>query len=99
MKTEEIAQWVIDNRYSKSENNKVSDSEMYYTLIDKINEALSIGSVTPRYFYVVEKNYGEDLEQLSIGLETLEQAKTFKDSDYHKKRNPNAFIVCTINEG
>ena len=62
-------------------------------------EQCNIDSVTPRYFYVVEKNDEEDLEQLSIGLETLEQAKTFKDSDYHKKKNPNAFIVCTFNEG
>ena len=28
--TKEIAQWVIDNRYSKSENEKVSDVEMYH---------------------------------------------------------------------
>jgi hypothetical protein len=25
-----IAQWVIDNRYPKSENEKVSDVEMYH---------------------------------------------------------------------
>jgi len=37
MKTEEIAQWVINNRYSKSENDKVSDSEMYYFIVDEIN--------------------------------------------------------------
>ena len=41
MNKEQIAQWVIDNRYSKSENNKVSDSEMYYTLIDKLEEAIN----------------------------------------------------------
>jgi hypothetical protein len=32
---EEVAQWVIDNRYAKSELEKVSDSEMYNTIIDK----------------------------------------------------------------
>lgn len=32
---EEIAQWVIDNRYSKNESTKVSDFEMYNTIIDK----------------------------------------------------------------
>lgn len=37
---EEIAQWVIDNRYPKSENNKVSDAEMYHTLIEAINQVL-----------------------------------------------------------
>jgi len=45
MKKEEIAQWVIDNRYSKSEKEKVSDFEMYNLLIEKI-EALSICEVT-----------------------------------------------------
>ena len=41
MKTaEQIAQWVIDNRYPKSENNKVSDTEMYQTLIEAINQVL-----------------------------------------------------------
>lgn len=39
MKTaEEIAQWAINNRYPKSENNKVSDAEMYNTLVDSIKE-------------------------------------------------------------
>lgn len=41
MKTiQEIAQWVIDNRYPKSENNKVSDAEMYHTLIEAMNQVL-----------------------------------------------------------
>lgn len=41
MKTiEEIAQWVIDNRYPKSENDKVSDFEMYHTLIEAMNQVL-----------------------------------------------------------
>lgn len=34
---EQIAQWVIDNRYPKSENNKVSDFEMFTTIVEKIN--------------------------------------------------------------
>jgi hypothetical protein len=38
--TQEIAQWVIDNRYPKSENNKVSDAEMYHTLIEAMNQVL-----------------------------------------------------------
>ena len=41
MKTiEEIAQWVINNRYHKSENDKVSDAEMYQTLIEAMNQVL-----------------------------------------------------------
>lgn len=39
MKTpEEIAQWVIDNRYSRSEKEKVSDREIYLTLVSEIKE-------------------------------------------------------------
>jgi len=46
MKTvQEIAQWVIDNRYPKSENNKVSDSEMYYTLVESIEKLCTIPRV------------------------------------------------------
>jgi len=41
MKTiQEIAQWVISNRYPKSENDKVSDAEMYHTLIEAMNQVL-----------------------------------------------------------
>lgn len=37
MKTaEEIAQWVISNRYPLSENEKVSDFEMYNKLVEDI---------------------------------------------------------------
>ena len=39
MTKEEIAQWVIDNRYAKSEYEKVSDFEMYHTIVEQI-EAL-----------------------------------------------------------
>ena len=41
MKTiEEIAQWVINNRYPKSENDKVSDAEMFHTLVEAMNQVL-----------------------------------------------------------
>jgi hypothetical protein len=41
MKTiQEIAQWVINNRYPKIENDKVSDAEMYHTLIEAMNQVL-----------------------------------------------------------
>lgn len=37
MKTpEEIAQWVINNRYPQNEKQKVSDAEMYHTLVESI---------------------------------------------------------------
>jgi len=35
---EELAQWVIDNRYPKSQNQKVGDFEMFTTLVEKIKE-------------------------------------------------------------
>lgn len=39
MKTsKEIAQWVIDNRYPKNENEKVSDFEMFQELVNSIDE-------------------------------------------------------------
>lgn len=38
MKAEEIAQWVIDNRYSKSEKQKISDAEMYRFIVNVINK-------------------------------------------------------------
>lgn len=41
MKAEEIAQWVIDNRYAKNENQKISDIEMYHTLVEKITSVWS----------------------------------------------------------
>jgi hypothetical protein len=37
---EEIAQWIIDNRYPKSENEKTSDFEMYHFIIDEIEKLL-----------------------------------------------------------
>jgi hypothetical protein len=41
MTKEEVAQWAVNNRYPKSENNKISDSEMYHTLIKKIEQAIN----------------------------------------------------------
>lgn len=36
MTPENIAQWVIDNRYPKSEQDKVSDHEMYHFVLSEI---------------------------------------------------------------
>jgi hypothetical protein len=33
---QELAQWVIDNRYPKSQNDKISDFEMYHTIVDSL---------------------------------------------------------------
>jgi hypothetical protein len=49
MKTaKEIAQWVIDNRYPKSENEKVSDAEMYHELVEGIEKLCNIPAVISR---------------------------------------------------
>jgi hypothetical protein len=46
MKPGEIAQWVIDNRYPKSEHEKIGDAEMYHTIIEKINQVLLLTAVS-----------------------------------------------------
>jgi hypothetical protein len=35
---EDIAQWVIEFRFTKNEYAKVSDSEMYHTIIEKVTK-------------------------------------------------------------
>lgn len=35
---EQIAQWVIDNRYPKGEYQNTPDSEIYHTILDGIND-------------------------------------------------------------
>ena len=54
--------------------------------------------INPGLFYVVaEYDYGDgDWEQLSIGLDTYEEALKFKDTEYIKEKYPNAFIVCSL---
>jgi len=42
-----IAQWVIDNRYPKSEFNKVSDMEMYHEIVGMIDKLINKNSVIP----------------------------------------------------
>lgn len=49
MKTpEEIAQWVVDNRYPQNEKQKVSDAEMYHNLVDSIANLCNLSVVTNR---------------------------------------------------
>lgn len=40
MTKEEVAQWVIDERYPKGEYEKISDHELYHGLIEKIELVL-----------------------------------------------------------
>lgn len=76
MKKEEIAQWVIDNRYAKSEKEKVSDFEMYHLLIEKI-EALSICEVNRSLPTMDERNL--EVKRLTH--------KLYKKDDYFGKSN------------
>ncbi len=61
--------------------------EKEHTELKERNKELESGC-----FFVMERK-GEDVEQLSISFETLEEAEKFKNSDYHKKHSPYAFIV------
>lgn len=53
---QEVAQWVIDNRYPKSENNKVNDFELYHLLSDKINNMLNKQFMELTYPHIDGKN-------------------------------------------
>ena len=74
--TEQIAQWVIDNRYPKSEYDKVSDSEMYFALVERIVKLL-------------EQNLREELIKYEIFCDSL---IPFSPNDlvdrYLKQRKP-----------
>lgn len=43
MTPKEIAQYVIDDRYPKNENDKVSDVEMYHWIIENIKLLINSG--------------------------------------------------------
>ena len=56
MKTaEQIAQWVIDNRYPKSEDNKVSDFEMYNQLVEDIRDLRRMSGISGCFIINKEK--------------------------------------------
>lgn len=59
-----IAQWVIDNRYPKSEFNKVSDMEMYHEIVGMIDKLINKNSVIPNVvsFCKCEKGICENLD-------------------------------------
>lgn len=57
-----------------------------------------LADVSPRLFYLVDHNERDNLELLTNGL-TYDKAKEHKDSDFCKKKWPNAFIIADLNEG
>jgi len=54
--------------------------------------------ISPSKFFVVVRTSDEDWEQLSIGLDTYNQAIDYINSEQTKNKYPYAFIVCTINK-
>ena len=59
---EEIAQYVIDNRFSKSENDKVTDSELYHFLVDSIEQ------FKPKWISVEDRLPEERIPVLCFGF-------------------------------
>jgi len=57
-----------------------------------------ITDVIPRLFFVVARTSEENLEQITTGLKTYDEAKNYRDSDFCKKRWEYAFVVCSLNE-
>lgn len=58
MNKQEIAQWVIDNRYPKNENDKISDFEMFCFIKDNIS--LTLRQQREICAEVVGKTWGKD---------------------------------------
>ena len=54
MNKDNIAQWVIDNRYPKSEFNKISDMEMYHEIVGMIDKLINKNSVIPDVSEILE---------------------------------------------
>ncbi|MCE5332737.1 MAG: hypothetical protein LLF95_11445 [Bacteroidales bacterium] len=56
MKTpEEIAQWVINNRYPRNEKEKISDAEMYHSLVESITNLCNMPVVNGWHLFDEQK--------------------------------------------
>lgn len=78
MKTpEEIAQWVINNRYPQNEKQKVSDAEMYNNLVDSIANLCNLPVVMPRILHFVDEN-GNNVDLNAAGV----NAKLLRDGTF-----------------
>lgn len=58
---EQIAQWVIDHRYPKSEFDKMSDFEMYHGLVDRINSLIKKQNKSKMLIRVLSHREFDDL--------------------------------------
>ena len=73
---EEAAQWVIDNRYAKSELEKVSDFEMYNTIIDKCSkwqQERSYSEEDLRYAFECATDLNPSFESFSAWFEQFKK--------------------------
>lgn len=73
--------------------NNSSDSEWW----EDVSECF-INNINPCLFYVVAYNSEDNLDQITIGLKTYDEAKHYRDGNFCKNKYPNAFIVCSLNE-
>lgn len=74
MSIEEIAQWVIDNRYPKSEQDKLSDFELYNGLVEKMQQFKA-----PKAQEQYEGYEDWDDERDCLGSEILAYKQIIKD--------------------
>jgi hypothetical protein len=64
----QIAQWVIDNRYPKSESEKVSDFEIYHTILESL-PTIEEGMAAASNVVYMEGYTDEQLTFFKIGFE------------------------------
>lgn len=84
MTAADIAQWVINNRYPKTETDKVSDFEMYHEIIDKIQNNFISKSETLTKGLIQKGCYNCIYNHIDIALEPCIYCHNFSK---HKANN------------
>jgi hypothetical protein len=79
---EEVAQWVINNRYAKSELVKVSDFEMYNTIIDKCSKLQQEISYSEEEFAI---GFAEWLTNEQSPYSIMNGSQEVRFSDFRKE--------------
>ena len=90
-----IAQWVIDNRYPKSEKEKVSDSEMYHNIVDKLSQPTQ-GDVTVEEVY---KEFFGVSELFANGTTINKSVLRFAEAYATQYKPTQGEGVCTCKDG
>jgi hypothetical protein len=94
MKPEEIAQWVIDNRYHKSEREGISDFEMFHEIMEKINNVDNISMAKKLITCAVySTTYEYSGGEFFIPKSNHENIRNFIEKERHGNisRNPIGF--------